>query len=53
MSIDIKVKSNINRLWPDFEWYDGCKSLMMNKMISLVESYKREHNIKVKIAFEN
>lgn len=43
---DIKVNSNINQLWPNFEWYNG-KSSMIHKMKYLVEMYKLEHNIKV------
>lgn len=47
VSADVEVNSSIDRLWPDFEWYDSCKSSMVFKMKSLVEAYRRERKIKV------
>jgi hypothetical protein len=46
ISVDIKVHWNIKQVWPNFEWYSGRSSITHN-MKSLVEIYKREHNIKV------
>lgn len=46
ISVDIKVDSSIDRLWPNFEWYGG-KSTIILKMKSLVDVYKIEHGIKV------
>ncbi|XP_026811206.1 adenylate kinase 7-like [Rhopalosiphum maidis] len=45
LSVDIKINSSINQLWPNFEWYNN-KSSMLNSMKYLVETYKRAHNIK-------
>ncbi|KAL4098767.1 hypothetical protein QTP88_023306 [Uroleucon formosanum] len=45
ITADIKVNSSINRLWPNFEWYNN-KSSILNSMKYLVETYKRAHNIK-------
>lgn len=46
ISSNIIVNSNINQLWPNFEWYNG-KSSLVPKMKYLVATYKIEHNIKV------
>ncbi|VVC36925.1 P-loop containing nucleoside triphosphate hydrolase [Cinara cedri] len=45
ISVDIKVNSCIDRLWPNFEWYGGKLSIIY-KIKSLVNTYKIEHDIK-------
>lgn len=47
ISMDVIIKPNINRVWPNFKWYDGRPSIIF-KMKSLTETYKIERNVKVR-----